>query len=302
MDEYTLMQSMFRRTEAPLAELLRATTGMDKRARLVLLARDIKAFDAKIRGLRRVQVPDAAAWITLAEGIAELAERCPASLRPALAKTGTYCLERAQELAHQPKTLEQRCSRLLDCRKKGVSPDARFDIALKSVGKDGQRRLAGRASSTAPDRDEDIFSSSAIQSMARDITQVPVFRDHRYGLADVIGKVVESGLTKRNEHTDLDVTIELLPEGDEGADKAWALVESDVPIGLSVGVLIYDSTPRTGKRRGVTFESVEVIDLSVVSIPSQRRSTGLKPVKSARIGSAAHSLRYLKSWKASQMK
>jgi len=294
---------MLQQTEAPLGELLKATVALDERAKLVMLGREVKAFDAKIRGLRRTRMPDAESWLACAKGIADLAEKAPASLRPALAKTGTYCLERARELAQQPKTLEQRCARLVYCRTKGIAPDARFAIALKSVGEDGHRRLAGRASSTQVDRDGDEFSIGLLRRMSKDILQVPVFADHTWRINDVVGKVIGSRLTERGQFTDLDVQIELLPEGDVGADKAWGLVQAAVPIGLSVGLLVYERVPRQGDRRGDLFKDGEVVDLSIVGIPSQRRSTGLTPIKSrARKGSAAQALIQLKAWRTSPTK
>lgn len=298
-----LLKTMFQQTEAPLDELLRATLEIDERARLVMLGRAVKSFDAKIRGLRRKQMPRAEDWLAVAEGIAELAEGAPAPLRPALARAGTYCVDRARELPQATKTLKQRCERLEECRAKGIAPDATFAITLKSV--DGSTRcLAGRASSTQEDRDSDVFSIEALRAMRSDIRGVPVFLDHKYAIHNVVGKVVQSALTERGQYTDLDVVIELLPEGDAGSDKVWSLVEAAVPIGLSVGVLVYQATPRSDNRRGDMFNSVEVIDLSVVSIPSQRRSTGLTPVKDrqAKLGSKAAAWLALKGWKESQAK
>lgn len=294
----------FKTDTRDLAELIRASVGYPERLALIRFEREIVRVDHLIRGQFRRTRPNLDAWLAIGQQLTDIAEGAPARCRPALLKTLAVVIAEAEALVKKGSrglTLEQRCDRLLNCRTKGVTPDARFAITLKSVDGDA-RRLAGRASSTAADRDQDVFSLAALKSMKADILGVPLFRDHRYGLNDVIGKVIASSLVKRGQETDLDVTLELLPPGSEGADQAWKLVESDVPIGLSVGVMVFDSSPRTGKGQGRQFDSVEIVDLSLVGIPSQRRATGLTPVKSVRKGSTAAALRYLKAWRASQTK
>jgi len=296
--------SIWHRAEKPLFELLQEAGGLDERAKIVMLERAIKLFDGRLRGLSRRSMPDATSWIAAAQALTELAERAPRQVVPALRSAFDYCVAQAEALIQKRPsrlTLKQRCQRLEDCRKEGIVPDATFAIALKSV--DGStRRLAGRASSTQEDRDSDVFSIEALRAMRSDIRGVPVFLDHKYAIHNVVGKVVQSALTERGQYTDLDVVIELLPEGDAGSDKVWSLVEAAVPIGLSVGVLVYQATPRSDNRRGDMFNSVEVVDLSIVGIPSQRRSTGLTPVKDrqAKPDSKAAALIGLKRWKESQ--
>ena len=179
---------------------------------------------------------------------------------------------------YRPKPLAERQKRVLEFRRKGLTPSKRIRVALKAAAGQG-RRLAGVASSTAEDLDGDVISPALLRRMSRDIVELPLFSDHHYTVGTVLGKVVSAQVVDRAGVTDLDVVVELLPEGDPGADKVWALAQNNVPIGLSVGIQVIDYRQRPGGTRGIELLDGEVVDLSVVGIPAQRRSRRLVPVK-----------------------
>jgi len=175
--------------------------------------------------------------------------------------------------------LAQRQQRVIDFRQKGYQPDKRISLVLKAVVSDTARRLTGTASSTAEDLDSDRISVDFLKSMARQIVELPLFADHKYSVIDsVVGKVLTAKLVARGKETDLDVLLELLPEGDAAADRVWSVCMAGVPIGLSIGAIITDSRPRTGVGvHGVDLLAGEIVELSVVGVPSQRRSRRLTP-------------------------
>ena len=189
-----------------------------------------------------------------------------------------YNIPRAR--ATTPAPLAARQQRVVDFRTKGYQPDLRLKIALKAAGDVKARRLTGTASSTAEDLDSDRISVDFLKSMALQIVELPLFADHKYSVIDsVVGKVLSAKLVARGKETDLDVLLELLPEGDAAADRVWSVVQAGVPIGLSIGALITDSKPRTGVGvHGVDLLAGEVVELSIVGVPSQRRSRRLTPV------------------------
>lgn len=178
---------------------------------------------------------------------------------------------------NRPAPLAARQKRLVEFRQKGYTPDKRIRLALKAAGGDKGRRLTGTASSTATDLDQDRIALPFLQSMAQQIVELPVFTDHHYSVvSDVVGQVVSAKLVGRGGETDLDVVIELLPEGDAVADRVWSVCAAGVPIGLSIGALISDSAKHpTGG--GVDLLAGEICELSIVGVPAQRRSRRLTP-------------------------
>lgn len=180
---------------------------------------------------------------------------------------------------NRPAPLARRQERVIEFRRKGFVPDRRFKIALKAVGDAKARRLTGTASSTAEDLDRDRISVDFLKSMAAQIIELPVFVDHHYSVvSSVAGKVLSAKLVARGKETDLDVLLELLPPGDAVADRVWSVCMAGVPVGLSIGAIISDSKPRTGPDvHGVDLLAGEIVELSIVGIPAQRRSRRLTP-------------------------
>lgn len=178
-----------------------------------------------------------------------------------------------------PKSVAQRTKRIVAFRCKGLKPPKTFNLKLKAAAVGDGRLLTGVASSDALDRDGDVMSPAFLQRMAKDIVQVPVFADHHYSVVnDVVGKVISAQLLQRDGFNDLNVGIELLPEGDAVADRVWSVVKAGVPIGLSIGAIISDYEPIQKGQPGIRMLDGEIVDLSIVGIPSQPRSQRLQPV------------------------
>jgi hypothetical protein len=295
----TLLQA----SEPGLHQLILATYTGEGRAKVVALRRLIAEVSNRIVGQSRRREGDQKSWAEITLALHELVEIAPAELAAPLAQAEREAVGELKRLADSgacnarpyqyAKVLLRGRQPLGDRpdaawarrRTKSGQPIKEIRASLKAVDKT-VRKLAGRASSTQPDRDGDDMSLKALQQIRKDIIGLPVMLDHAYKIDNVVGKVTSATLVDRDGFTDLDVVVELLPEGDRGADKAWALVEQNVQIGLSVGVLVHEATPKKNGR-SYTFNEVEIIELSIVVVPSQRRSQGLAPVKSkgARPGS-----------------
>lgn len=179
----------------------------------------------------------------------------------------------------RPAPLAQRQRLIAEFRRKGYTPDKQFRVALKAVVGDAKgRRLTGCASSDAPDLDSDIVSLPLLQKLAKDAANLVVFTDHYYSVvSNAVGQVVAAAVVKRGAFNDLDVTLELLPEGDAVADRVWAVVQAGIPIGLSVGMMITSDEPIERGKRGLRLLDGELVEISIVGLPAQRRSRRLTP-------------------------
>jgi hypothetical protein len=288
----TLLQA----SEPGLHELILNTYTGEGRAKVVALRRLIAEVSNRIVGQSRRREGDQRSWAEIVLALHELVEIAPPELAAPLAQAEREAVGELKRLADTGACNARPCqyARVLlrgrpglggrpdsawgRRRTKSGAPIKTIKGTLKAVDAK-TRKLAGRASSTQPDRDDDDMSVKALQQMRKDIIGLPVLLDHVYKIDNVVGRVTRATLVERDGYTDLDVVVELLPEGDRGADKAWALVEQGVQIGLSVGVLVHDATPKKNGR-SYTFNEVEIIELSIVVVPSQRRSQGLQPVKS----------------------
>lgn len=269
-----LLKSIFQQTEAPLDELLKATTALSERARLVLLMRDIKAFDARIRGLNRRQMPTAEAWAEVAEAVAALGEKAPAPLRPALAQTGEYCLDRARALF---KDVEARRSLVKSLLAKGAKPDFYVDAPLTIKGTDGGPKIIeGIASSTTEDLDGDRMSLNALQQMEAGFPGMVAFIGHRYQPPeDVAGTIKTAKLRQRGGEAYLDISIEVA-EANPRAVQCYEMVKAGTKLGISVGILVWHSTPVKGSgksgRERYQIDEILPLEASIVGLPSNRDS------------------------------
>lgn len=120
------------------------------------------------------------------------------------------------------------------------------------------RRITGVASTSAVDRHGDIVLPRGL----RFALPIPLLAGHAHG--EVIGKVTEALASD----TKLTITAEI-GEGFGETERVWKMI-SDGYLGfLSIGFLGLEFEP-AGK--GLRWKSAELIEVSVVAIPSNRES------------------------------
>lgn len=116
--------------------------------------------------------------------------------------------------------------------------------------------LEGVASTTNRDLHDEIVSSSAIDSMAEQATDLNIHGDHWYGLDDVIGAIKDATVEDKQLHVKFLVTKKHTPDIRD-------LLETGVHLGLSIGgfVTSYDEKNRI-------INAIELHEISLTAMPA----------------------------------
>jgi HK97 family phage prohead protease len=162
-------------------------------------------------------------------------------------------------------------------------PNSTFKIysgALKAYEADDKRRLKTVASSTIKDLSGDTMTENAIKQMADSArNNMTIFLNHSYSVPeDVFGSVEDVQVVQRGEFVDLDFDISL-NDSNPRAVQTWEAISKGTKLGTSIGAKILDgwSDKATG---GYVFDSVELLEASIVGIPANPRSWVEYAVKS----------------------
>lgn len=128
-----------------------------------------------------------------------------------------------------------------------------------------KRRIRGFASTRNPDRENDVVEPDALRRAMSTYMQNPiVLRDHM--LDKPIGTTVDYSVSFEG----LEVEIEIAKDT-ALANETWALISQGVLKALSIG-FIAQEFDRDREQGGATIRSLELIEISVVSIPANRES------------------------------
>ena len=130
-------------------------------------------------------------------------------------------------------------------------------ITKSEDGSDNERiLLEGIASTTSRDLDNEIVSSSAIESMAEQAMNLNLHGDHWYYLEDVIGAIKESTVEDKQLKIKFLVTKKHTPDIKD-------LLETGVRLGLSIGgyVTSYDEKNRI-------INAIELHEISLTAMPA----------------------------------
>lgn len=132
-------------------------------------------------------------------------------------------------------------------------------------------------SSTAPDRDGDVFTEEGLEDMAAqlDSGSVPMFLDHgldasgfpTYRVLDAIGGWKQGIIEEAGEHQLLKARGELDPDVSDAAELENRLRNGVVPVGWSVGFIVQTENENEDIP-GKEFESTDLLEVSSVGIPS----------------------------------
>ncbi|PSG97488.1 hypothetical protein BRD56_05385 [Thermoplasmatales archaeon SW_10_69_26] len=198
-------------------------------------------------------------------------------------------------------------------RVKRVRPNSK-DVTLDE-GDDGQRRLTVPISSTEEDRDGDLVTLTALESMRDQIEadRVPLFLDHglddtgamRYRVEDMIGAWEEARIeTDPGTGESTLIATAVLEEDNPDADMLWTKLENGLPVGFSIGYFVLESEQRDPEETRVeqpfdplVIDDVDLVETSPVGIPSNPASVAGVDVEDALRTAAAgtsHSPRELK--------
>lgn len=162
-------------------------------------------------------------------------------------------------------------------------PNTTFKIysgALKAFEAEGKRRLKTVASSTIKDLAGDSMTEKAIEQMATSArNNMTIFLNHKYEVPeDVFGSVEDVQVTRREEFVDLDFDI-VLNDTNPRAVQTWEAINKGTKLGTSIGAKILDGW-QDKSSGGFVFDSVELLEASIVGIPANPRSWVEYAVKS----------------------
>lgn len=154
------------------------------------------------------------------------------------------------------------------------SPD---DVTFRDYDED-EKRVRMPVSSTVQDRDGDEFSREGLEDMRDQLREgsVPMMLDHgwggegpRYGANGIVGRWVDGDVeteTHDGEEHHILYGEGLLDPDDEHAEKVGRKLANDMPIGASVGFRVHEY--EGGRDDGYTFNGVDLLETSLVGIPS----------------------------------
>ncbi len=193
---------------------------------------------------------------------------------------------------HTPAEIAKRFSELSPERKwriiKSVSdlPVASVRGVFKAASNgSAPKTISGVASSTSVDLEGDRFEPSALQDMLG-LKGLTSFLNHRYGIPDdVLGQVVDTSISRaKGGGQSLNVTIQIASDNPR-AVMTHTIVTHGVRVGLSVGVVVLESTPITGSDGRVSGRSIQHVlplECSAVGVPSNFDDARSQAAKSAR--------------------
>lgn len=304
-----MTKTLFQRLDQPLHQLI-AEEAIEGKIPLIAVRRAIIKLSDSIRGASRRQMPSASRWAEIIVGLDDLAKRCPAELRTALQEAKLEACGQMKALVTDPKDAGRASARPVvyarslvaresapnrgrvapvaptkrtptkptrtpSAPRRKASPDFYVQTGRLTVKKADAERpiIAGTASSTAVDLDQERFSLTAMQDMAKAFPGMTAFFNHKYSVpADVAGRIKTTKLTRRGQDIDLDITLEMTL-ATQAARETYALIEEGTKLGISVGVLVNDyHHVREGDRKILEITRVEPIEASLVGVPSNRRS------------------------------
>lgn len=152
-------------------------------------------------------------------------------------------------------------------------------------------RIRMPVSSSAEDRDGDVFSDKGLADLAKQLNgegeRIPMFLNHgrggesaaMYGVGDMVGHWDGADLEAADDGTQLLYAEGTLYDGHPGAEAARDLLERDAPLGASVGFRPLDSD---GDRKGgFEFHETDLLEISLVGIPSNPETVNDAPTASA---------------------
>jgi len=143
-----------------------------------------------------------------------------------------------------------------------------FDAAVKQVDEQ-RRRITFVASAQVVDRDGDVIVTAGIDTSRFTRNSVLLgYHDSSFPIGRVLN--LTRGALDDGRTPALIATAELLPAGTERIDEVWALVQFGALAGVSIGFLpvTLDEKKVLPGQTGVTFRSIELLEISLVAIPS----------------------------------
>ena len=144
----------------------------------------------------------------------------------------------------------------------------------KSAPNDPHHYISGIVSDTSVDRDGDRFTYSALKDMETSINNgVILFQNHSYEVGDSLGVPVKAELRGDEQNAELWCEFRLEdPDYNPNVQSLIHKLETGERLGFSIGGESGDKPPLYQGGRGRVLSSINLFEVSVVGIPSNKHS------------------------------